>query len=113
VSCMTPATCGRCSDLQREVVIDSPGKLRDLIRVVQKRLAEGALEERRSQEPFASSAPFNSVPKEGPWPDYLLYTFQCTSCDSRFRLESETYHGAGGRWSWLNSAQGSGTRQQG
>jgi hypothetical protein len=98
---MTFATCNRCSDLQRELVVESPGQLRDLVRLVQKHLAEGTLEERQSQEAFGSTAPFNSVPEEGPWPDYLLYTFQCTSCDSRFRLETETYHGAGGRWSWL------------
>jgi len=40
---------------------------------------------------------FSRLEPDGPWPDIIEAEFDDMS-GARFRLEVETYHGAGGRW---------------
>ena len=42
--------------------------------------------------------PFNEVKVNNDWPDIFHSNFQCQTCDQRFILSVETFHGAGGYW---------------
>jgi hypothetical protein len=77
--------------------IRSPGELQKAIRVVRANLADGTLEQLPGN-PVHPMRPFLSLTEAGPWDDYLLYEFRCSSCAARFTLSAETYHGAGGSW---------------
>jgi hypothetical protein len=90
-------SCSRCQELGIKFSIRSPGELQKAIRVVRANLADGTLEQQPGN-PVHPMLPFLSLTEVGPWDDYLLYEFRCTSCGARFTLSVETYHGAGGSW---------------
>jgi hypothetical protein len=45
-----------------------------------------------------ANPPILEVPEKGPWPDVMIYYFQCPRCSQMFRFSAETYHGSGGEW---------------
>lgn len=83
--------CRRCVELRRRVEIRGPGELTRVLRVVHAHLADGSLA-------AVNAADVADLPPEGPWPDVIGSWFRCTSCDRRFEIAAETYHGGGGRW---------------
>jgi hypothetical protein len=91
--------CSHCDEVNQTVEIRSPSDLEKVVRVVKANLADGTL---ASEPPTADAVvqmpPFDGLQPSGPWPDYLEYVFCCTHCGQGFRLDAETYHGAGGRW---------------
>ncbi len=97
--------CSKCQELITVVSIKTLGDLQQMIRLVQARLATGDLVEDAMPSQDGgnfSLTPFSTLAANGPWPDMLQYCFHCTACGQSFRLEVETYHGAGGTWSSLN-----------
>ena len=90
--------CERCAELQLRYDIRSPDALAKAIRVIHANLDDGTIEQVLRAGLGASTTPFRSVGHNGPWPDLLLYEFECRSCGARFRLSVETYHGGGGEW---------------
>jgi hypothetical protein len=75
-----------------------------MLLLAQNKLALGVLAESALPQDAVGSSqePFSTLAANGPWPDVLQYYFHCTACGQSFRLEVETYHGAGGSWSPLN-----------
>jgi len=47
--------------------------------------------------------PFDRLPEEGPWPDFVEYYFECIGCAQLFRLAMEFFHGSGGEWECVRS----------
>jgi hypothetical protein len=85
--------------------IRTPDDLQHVLGLIQSKLTTGDLAEdtilKQAVGSF-SQVPFSTLIADGPWPDVLQYFFHCTACGQSFRLEVETYHGAGGTWSPLN-----------
>lgn len=77
--------------------IATRAELSDLIRSIKAAVAAGSL--RQDNVANGVSPPFDVslLEPEGPWPDVIEAEFLDTS-GQRFRIEVETYHGAGGRW---------------
>lgn len=90
--------CEGCNDLVQVVEICQPKDLRQVIRVARANLADGTIVEERDRFALAMAPPFQTIEENGPWPDYIDVTFRCAHCGQLFRLDAETYHGAGGRW---------------
>jgi hypothetical protein len=70
-------------DLEQPFDIRTPDDLRELIAAVQEALGRGRLE---------------IVSGDLQWQDYMECVLRHTSTGRRYRLECETYHGSGGRW---------------
>lgn len=78
--------------------IDTPGDLQVLLKRLKDAVATGALEHYWPEDAMlASEARIEDIPSEGPWPDYLELYFR-SNAGAQYKLEAETYHGAGGRW---------------
>jgi hypothetical protein len=91
--------CDRCRELQLRYEIRSLGELTMAIRVIHANLDDGTIVQAlRTDGLGVSTEPFSSVNENGPWPDYLLYDFECHSCGSRFQLSVDVYRGSGGEW---------------
>lgn len=92
-------SCKKCRELCQRIEIQTPGDLEMVLRVLKANVVDGTIQ----QDPAAPGRimpPVDvvSLPEEGPWPDIVEETFRCRSCDQEFRLEAETFHGAGGKW---------------
>lgn len=73
--------------------IEHPYEYYDLVRQVEQAIAEGTL------ALVAGNCRLSDIRRDAPWPeDYIEHTFRCVSCDQRFQLAVETYHGSGGAW---------------
>lgn len=91
------SSCRRCSDLKVTFDIRTPDQLQRAIRVVRDNLADGTLE----VAPTGHEPPQTfDIPHDPPWPDAVDISFRCKRCHCRFRLVAETYHGAGGSWTY-------------
>jgi len=81
------------------IVIQTPRDLEMILRVVKANLKDQTIVQQSAH--LANVMPpitVASLNETGSWPDVLAEHFLCSSCAQRFRLEAETYHGAGGRW---------------
>lgn len=91
--------CRHCNDSNESVEIRRPSDLAKAMRVIKANLADGTLvPEPQDPGSVVPMPPFKQLDVEGPRPDYLEYRFRCAHCDQPFRLDAETYHGAGGCW---------------
>lgn len=91
--------CMKCKEINQIVEIRSPAALAKAIRIVKANLGDGTLTlEPAGPAVLASMPPFADLPPEGPWPDCFEFHFRCAHCGQKFRLDAETYHGAGGQW---------------
>lgn len=90
--------CDRCDELNREVAIAYPSALRRILQRTRVLIADGTLVVAQPEGSATGGQAFDDLNVEGPWPDYMEYGFACSQCGQRFRLEAETYHGAGGYW---------------
>jgi hypothetical protein len=94
--------CQKCAELRVRYEIVTPAQLTKAIRVVRANLA-GTLAD-ITQPAHSPSGDFRALPDVGPWPDSVEHYFRCASCDHRFRLSADTYHGIGGEWEPHESA---------
>jgi hypothetical protein len=79
--------------------ICSPGELTSLIREIKAAVADGVLEQARTDlSAFAMDVEIATLPERGPWPDFIEMRFQVRGTGNRYTLSVETYHGAGGTW---------------
>jgi hypothetical protein len=86
--------CPSCKDLNIEFRIKLPSDLRKAIAVARDNLADCTI----ADVTFSDGKPFEELVSSGKWEDILLYHFQCNTCEQRFELSAETYHGSGGWW---------------
>ena len=95
-------SCSHCADLCQELLIQTPGELEKMVRVVGVNLQDGTLAEisgaTRSTEVIEPTLFADLIASE-PWPDMIKADFRCANCGELFHLRCETYHGSGGRWS--------------
>jgi hypothetical protein len=93
--------CEYCKDLCLDWRIFTPGDIAEAIGVVKDNLKDGTIVE-SSYWPDAvlriENQAIGEVPEKGPWPDVMIYYFQCRRCGQLFKLSAETYHGSGGEW---------------
>jgi hypothetical protein len=92
-------SCDKCDGLKQTFEIRTPKDFQKVLRVIRANLEDGTIE---SLPAAAGSViptiDLGSLSEAGPWPDVLEETFGCRGCGQRFRLDVETYHGAGGAW---------------
>ena len=88
--------------LRARTTIGSPAELQHTLSQIQSAIAAGVL----TQSVAAASGPgrcdIAALPLDGPWPDFIDVEFT-DRAGHRFRLSVETYHGAGGSWTPLDS----------
>jgi len=77
--------------------ITTRAELSDLIRRIKAAIAAGALRQADGADGSGPMLDVSRLQPDGPWPDFIEAEFLDAS-GARFRLEVETYHGAGGRW---------------
>jgi hypothetical protein len=77
--------------------IRSPRELASSIKVIKSNISEGTLREGEGAQDI-----FDEIEEIENWPDILNNEFHCQTCDQRFLLSVETYHGAGGFWDSLD-----------
>lgn len=95
-------TCSSCNDLNIEFHIRLPSDLRKAIAVASDNLADGTISNITTG---GDCKPFEELVSSGKWDDVLHYRFKCNTCGQMFELYAETYHGAGGRWTPMNSKE--------
>lgn len=81
----------------QDTTVATPAELSNLIRSIKAAIAAGSLRQANVARRVSPSLDFSRLEPEGPWPDIIEAEFLDTS-GQRFRIEVETYHGAGGRW---------------
>lgn len=87
------------SRLIESAEIYTPRDLQVLLKRLKDAVAERALQQYWPEGAmFASEARIEDIPNNGPWPDYLELYFRSDETGASYKLEVETYHGAGGRW---------------
>ena len=91
-------TCESCAELCHQVTIRTSGELWAAVNVAKQNVEDGTiLQVHRSA---ATTTPIEELRRDTPIPDLIQMDFHCIRCDEQFHLVCETYHGAGGRWSW-------------
>ncbi|RKP46787.1 hypothetical protein D7Z26_24365 [Cohnella endophytica] len=89
--------CSRCDGFSERIRIDHPYEYFNIVEQVKEILYVGTL------EIIQGNCDFYSLQKGQPWPgDVLYHIFKCTSCERKFELSVETYHGSGGVWDVAN-----------
>ncbi|SEO40930.1 hypothetical protein [Paenibacillus sp. OV219] len=85
--------CNRCDGFSERINIAHPYEYFNIVEQVKEVLKQGTL------EIIKGNCDFFSLQKGQPFPDDVLYhLFKCTSCNRKFELSVETYHGSGGAW---------------
>ena len=83
--------CPACEELHVDVDIPSPDELAKAIRVAKSNVADGTLQvELPSGVTETAQQPFSELRTDGPWGDFVAYTFRCAKCGARFALSAET-----------------------
>jgi hypothetical protein len=77
--------------------ITTRAELSELIRSIKAAIAAGTLRQAAGADGSGPRLDFSRLETDGPWPDVIEAEFDDAS-GARFRIEVETYHGAGGRW---------------
>lgn len=77
--------------------IKTRAELSDLIFSIKAAIVAGTLRQVSSADRNGPWLDFSQLEPAGPWPDFIEAEF-VDSTGLRFRLEVETYHGAGGSW---------------
>ena len=77
--------------------VTTRAELSDLIHSIKAAIAAGSLRQDNVASGVSPPLDFPLLEPDGPWPDIIEAEFLDTS-GQRFRIEVETYHGAGGRW---------------
>jgi len=90
--------CSDCEQIGLITKISSPGNLKtiltDLRRLISdKKLSENSFESSRA---LIGQPKFEEISVNGPYPDVMIYYFECDNCKNAFELTVDTYHGSGG-----------------
>jgi len=89
--------CSRCDGFSEKIRIVHPYEYLNIVEQLKVILSEGTL------KIIQGNCDFYTLQKGQLWPDDVLYhVFECTSCDRKFELSVETYHGSGGAWDVVN-----------
>jgi hypothetical protein len=92
-------SCEKCRELMQTVEVRTPQDFQVVLRVVKANVKDQTIEQHvASAARVVPSITIDSLGEGGPWPDVLDEQFRCLTCGQGFRLEAETYHGAGGHW---------------
>ena len=100
--------CPTCQTFQQAFKIDSAQAFQGALAALQQALAAGTIIEAAvwpEGQLKMHRPPFDSIARNGPWPDYVQYFFACGGCKTIYQLSVETFHGIGGEWSIYNRAQ--------
>lgn len=100
--------CHCCSELNTQYKINSASELKKALRVVRANLTDGILKTSNywpDNTVKLDTKPFHDIEDDGPYDDVLMYYFECVNCGQLYLLSAETYHGAGGAWGPVASAE--------
>ncbi|MFH1768167.1 MAG: hypothetical protein ABH858_03275 [Candidatus Omnitrophota bacterium] len=93
--------CLICVDMSFDYSINSLEHLSKTISIIQDNLSDGLLKN-SSYWPKGMQKQtipdFESLAKDGGWPDIFHYYFECSSCGKIYRLFVDTFHGINGKW---------------
>jgi hypothetical protein len=79
--------------------IRSPMAFVQVLQEIKQAVARGILRPIPSPQPIQfPEVTLDSIPLEGPWPDYIDMCFEDIDTGDTYRLMVEIYHGTGGRW---------------
>jgi hypothetical protein len=90
------------ADLKRRIMISSPADLSAILAMIRASVSGGHLTEAHRQGCAVTRSDVADLPAGGPWPDVVDAVFR-DRAGRRYRLLVETYHGAGGSWTPLDS----------
>lgn len=90
-------SCQDCIHLAEIKRIRTPTELESVITIIKSNITDGTLKELPGAQ-----VPLNEIEPYGKWPDLLNHKFICQTCNQKFGLTVETYHGRGGFWDPLD-----------
>lgn len=79
------------------VSLATPSDMMRLVDQVKKLVDLGRLRQVQEEDWFGEVTKLTELTPDGPWPDLVHMVF-CDVDGRRYRLEVETFHGAGGSW---------------
>jgi hypothetical protein len=88
-------SCGKCHHLKELFRIRLPSDFKQALKIIRDSLKADVLKLSYywpKDKAFIEMPPFE---KED-WGDYILYYFECSTCNQLFEFSVETYHGSGG-----------------
>ncbi|MDF2505509.1 MAG: hypothetical protein K0R06_3003 [Clostridium sp.] len=85
--------CQVCDDLHETIILEHPYQYYSIVEQIKTMLKEGILVLTKG------NCDFSLIERNMPFPDDVpCHVFMCSSCESRFKLCVETFHGSGGSW---------------
>lgn len=92
--------CDRCAAFDAEVIITTPGGLRDVVARVRSAVDAGTLSYNsfESSRELVGQPSFMDLDGSSALPDVLRYHFDCQRCGNCYGLFVATFHGSGGKW---------------
>jgi selenophosphate synthetase-related protein len=87
--------CNKCSILPKGKNISKTKDLTKIIEAVKEAITNNILIDKSI---VAEENDFMVLSTDGPWEDMMTYTFECVSCNARYQLTCDSYHGRG-KWS--------------
>jgi hypothetical protein len=89
--------CNNCDGFNERIRIAHPYEYFHIADQIKEIINEGTM------ELVKGNCDFFAIEKGKPFPDDLLFhQFKCTTCNRKFELSVETYHGSGGAWNVVN-----------
>ncbi len=80
-----------------EQSINGPDDLGAVLASLRADVADGVLEQYfDANSLFCTKCRIETIPRDGPWGDYLELYFRSPHTGARYRLRAEAYHGQGG-----------------
>ena len=103
--------CEKCSNMKTRVRIRGLSDFDRVIGIVRESLKEGVI---RHSAYWPEGKVLMEMPpfEKEDWGDFVLYYFECSACNQRFKLSVEMYHGSGGSWQAINQEDDYGNRGQ-
>jgi len=93
-------SCANCERVR--VNIKLPSELKSAINIANQRIVEGTF----TYIGYGQYAdPFSRISGGNNWSDFVDVYFSCNSCQQKFRLYAETYHGSGGKFCAVQNTQ--------
>lgn len=90
--------CEKCDGFSETIRIEHPYEYFNIVEQARTILDEGTM------VIVEGNCNFDEISRNKFPDDVLYHVFQCTSCGRKFSLCVETYHGSGGSWKVINSA---------
>jgi len=83
-------------DLPNDVSFATVAEFKEWLSTIQAKVVLGEITQCPGDSPFATNVSVLDVNVEGPWPDYIEWNFESTSCSKRYSFTANLYHGSGG-----------------